>query len=108
MAVPPSLTPVSRDEALALHQYLCVELARTRGEQFDMQAVELRQRSELFQRLNDGSRNITQVREEVNAAAMPLAIQQIQLDGDIATYEGDLRWLELLIAHRPNAEDWPA
>lgn len=64
-------------------------------------AAEIGQRANLFRQLNDGSRNITTIRAEVDAHAADHTVSLIELDGDIDATLALLRGIEMQIAEGP-------
>ena len=80
-----------RTTTLALRDFY-VERAQVR-------VAEEQARTSAYRDLNDGTRNVTQVREEARLSASQFTQDAIELDGDIDAHLAHLRWLDLWIKH---------
>lgn len=66
----------------------------------------MRQRASLWMRLNDGTRGITAVREEVDIHSTDMTIEVIKVEGEINALLAELRWLDVSLAHEHEPKLW--
>lgn len=96
--------PWDQVELWELQKATCVELGRARRELAFQEQQVLRVRYETFQHLNDGTRNITTIREEMGFAVSGFEIEAIALRCEIDQLNLTLHWVDARIAHLPLIE----
>lgn len=77
------------------------ELGTLKRELGNIEAQELQQRHATFRNLNDGTRNITTIRAEVEYNVTDTAIERIGIQGEIDEVTAELRWIEKRIDYLP-------
>lgn len=86
--------PWDTDELFELQKNLCDELVRARRELAQVEQAALRVKFETFRHLNDGSRNITAVREAMADAASGFEIEAIGARADVDGLKDQLHWVD--------------
>lgn len=92
------------DSLFQQHTDTCVELGSVKAELARLEASVLTQRAATFHQLNDGSRSITAIREEVTFATASTDTDRILLQGEADQLQASLRALEARIAYLPLRE----
>jgi hypothetical protein len=85
---------MSHLDSLAAHRQLVGQLAAAFRDRAFIKASDARARGYAFRSLNDGTRNITTVRAEVDAAQVDMTVELIEIDGEIDALQTELRGLE--------------
>lgn len=78
-----------------VYRETCEQLAAAYRNRAELRAGELRQRALLYRSLNNGTRNITTIREEVSVHSSDLACEVIKVEGEIDALLAELRWLDV-------------
>lgn len=91
--------PWDAGELFELQRNTCIELGRARRELAVVEQSALRVRFETFRYLNDGTHNITSIREAMADAASGFEIEAIGAKADIDGLLDQLRWIDARIEH---------
>lgn len=82
---------------LRAYQEASDQLAVAYRARAELRVGELRQRASLWMSLNDGTRGITAIREEMDIHSTDMTIEVIKVEGEINALLAELRWLDVCL-----------